>query len=576
MEHRPDALSPQHQIAEALAAIVRSAPQAIFTVALDGTVLTWNPGAERMYGLSAEQVIGRTFLELFPDDEVSDTGWIAEAIRRGEPLVNNEVRRRFPDGRVLDLGVTLSPIFADDGSVESGAFIVSDLSQLRDAERQLAESLDELREVVHRDALTGVGSRELLIEYLDSLPADARDIALLLFDVDEFQYFNHTFGHGTGDAVLRSLVAVLSDVIAGDDLLARTGGDEFAIVSLGKGPGRGVELARAIAARLSRPIPVGDAQHTVSIGTGVAAAAQPVPGLADFLLRRADMAQFEAKSTGRGLWRRYDADMESSFVARTQLEERLRRAAAAGGEMSLVYQPICDANTGDIVEVEALLRWNDPERGPISPTDFIPVAEQSGLIVSLGEWVVHTACRTVAGLGGVAAGLRLNVNVSPRQLADPGFADVVADALAANGLAADRLVLEITESVIVGSGETLEAELAEMRSLGVGLAVDDFGTGHSSLARLHALPFTTLKIDKSLIDGIGGDHGGDVIVDAVVRMSHGLGLAVVAEGVERPHQLQRLRDFGGDLIQGYLLHRPLPVAGLREVLQAQAARARCS
>jgi len=571
MDHQPDVPLPPAQAAEELAAIVRSSPFAIFSLALDGTVLTWNSGTEQLYGISAAQAIGANFGDILPESMTSNSTWAAEAARRGESVINNEVRRTLADGRVLDLSASMSPIFAADGTVKSAAFVVIDVSPLRSAERRLEESLSELQDSVYRDHLTGVGSRELLIEHLASLPTDACDIALVLADVDEFQYFNQTFGHGTGDAVLRALVAVLSEVIDGDDVLARTGGDEFAVVSVGKGPNRGVDLARAITARLSRPITVGDARHAVTAGIGVATASRPLPGLADFLLRRADMAQFEAKSTGHGLWRRYDAEMESALMTRTQIEERLRHADAVGGEMSLAYQPLCEVDSGAIVEVEALLRWDDPQLGRVSPAEFIPVAEQSGLIVSLGEWVVRTACRDIADLTGARGPLRLNVNVSPRQLADSGFASVVAGALADSGLSADRLVLEITESVLVGSGETFNGELEQLRQIGVGLAVDDFGTGHSSLARLHALPFTTLKVDKSLIDGIGGAHGGDVIVDAVIGMAHGLEMSVVAEGVEHQHQLDRLQELGCDLIQGYLLHRPLSLGHLREVLEPCAA-----
>lgn len=567
MDHRPDMPRPVEQAAEALAAIVRSSPDAILTVGLDGAILTWNRGAERLYGYPPEYAIGRTFIDLFPEDDADDAEWAVAIIAGGEPVENLEVRRTWPDGSVRTLVVTMSPIFDADGRVEAIASIVGDITPLKKAELELAASLAALRESALHDSLTGAGSRRLLMEHLAGLDDDVHDICLLLVDVDDFQYFNQTFGHGAGDEVLRAFATVLRDLIADGDVLARTGGDEFAIVSHGKGPDRGVQLARAIHERLAEPVSVdatrmGAALVSISVGMGVAAAPDVLPELADFLLRGADIARFEAKSAGHGMVRLYDADMEAGFAARTHLEERLRQAMRDGDQLRLVFQPICHTRSSAISEVEALLRWDDPDRGPISPADFIPVAEQSGLIVDLGEWVLREACATVASLHRSGEQVRLNVNVSPRQLADPGFADTVVSALSENGLAADSLVLEITESAIVGSGETLVAELQRLRDIGVGLAVDDFGTGHSSLGRLHSLPFTTLKVDKSLIDGLGQGRGGDIIVDAVVGMAHALGLTVVAEGVEEQHQLARLRELGCDLIQGFVLHRPLPLDDL--------------
>ncbi|MEO7127032.1 MAG: EAL domain-containing protein [Nakamurella sp.] len=570
MEHRSD-VPPPEQAAEALAAIVRASRDAIMTVALDGTIQTWNEGAEHVYGYSAAEAIGRNFQEMFPDESPGETDWLAAEVEAGRSVENVEMRRLRADGRTVDLVLTLSPILRPDGSVDRVAAIAGDVTSLKGIQRELAASLERLREIAYRDPLTGVGSRALLIGQLDALDADSTDITVLLTDVDEFQYFNQTFGHSTADEVLCALAGVLSELIDSDDLLVRTGGDEFAILSVSKGPERGAELARLIEARLARPIHVDTQSHALSAGIGVATVSRPLPGLADFLLRRADIALNEAKSRGHGLWLQYDAEMESALLVRVQMEERLRRAAATDGELRLVYQPICDADTTEVTEVEALLRWDDPVHGAISPADFIPVAEKCGLIVSLGAWVLREACRTIASVRDSDPTLRLSVNVSPQQLVDPGFADLVGAALNDTGLPADRLVLEITESAIAGSGEMLEAELDKLRGLGVGLSVDDFGTGHSSLARLHALPFTTLKIDKSLIDGIGDRDGGDIIVDAVVRMSHGLGLTVVAEGVEQPRQLIRLRQIGCDLIQGYLLHRPMPFEDLRAVLRRQDA-----
>lgn len=551
--------------AEELAAIVRASPDAMYTTRLDRTVLTWNRGAERLYGRSAAEMVGRSFDEMVPGDRTAEVEWIIGEVRQGHWVEGLETQRRRADGSLIDLTVTIAPIFDAEGRVDRLASVAGDITALKDSQRELAESLRQLREVAYRDPLTGAGNRTLLIERLDELGPDARDIVVLTADVDDFQYFNNTFGHQVGDDVLRCLAGVLRTVIDDDDVLARIGGDEFAVMSHGHGRDRGVELARAIQAALAQPVTLDGRRHAVGVGIGVATASRGGSGLADFLMRRADLAQFEAKSAGHGLWRAYDAEMEAGFAARTKVEERLR-AAEGTDQLSLVYQPICDAHTGEIVEVEALMRWRHPEAGQVSPAEFIPVAEQSGVIVSLGAWALRKACDDIAELNRRGMRIRLNVNVSPRQLADRGFADIVTAALCSSGLPAESLTLEITEGAITGSNRTIADELKALRRLGVGLAVDDFGTGHSSLARLHSLPFTTVKVDKSLIDGVAGVRGGDVIVHAVVGMAHGLGLVVVAEGVEHPEQLHRLRELGGDLIQGFLLHRPLPLHQLVELL----------
>lgn len=551
--------------AEELAAIVRASPDAMYTTRLDRTILTWNRGAERLYGRPAADVIGSSFNEMVPAERVAELEWIVAEVSAGRFVEGLETQRRRADGSLIDLSVTIAPIFDAEGRVDRVASVAGDITALKDSQRELAASLRQLRELAYRDPLTGCGSRTMLIERLDELGADARDIVVLTADVDDFQYFNNTFGHQVGDEVLRWIARLLRDLIDGDDVLARIGGDEFAILSHGHGRHRGVQLARAIQSALAAPILLGDRRHAVGVGMGVATASRGGPGLADLLMRRADLAQFEAKSAGRSLWRAYDADMEARFAARTTVEERLREAEGTE-QLSLVYQPICDAHTGEIVEVEALMRWWHPEAGQVSPAEFIPVAEQSGMILSLGAWALRRACHDIAGLNGRGRRLRVNVNVSPRQLADPGFADIVTSSLDSSGLPAERLTLEITEGAISGSNQTIADELEELRRLGVGLAVDDFGTGHSSLSRLHSLPFTTVKVDKSLIDGVAGVRGGDVIVHAVVGMAHGLGLMVVAEGVEQPEQLDRLRELGGDLIQGFLLHRPLPLHELVERL----------
>lgn len=553
--------------AEELAAIVRASSDAIFTMTMDGTILTWNRGAERIYGHAARTVLGRPFPELFPDEQDKGSPQLLAEIAAGRSVENIEVQRRRADGTLIDLVVTMSPIRNAAGEVDRIAAVAGDITAVKEIQRELAASLERLRETAYRDPLTGIGSRALLIERLEAVGSDGTDITVLTIDIDEFQYFNNTFGHSVGDRALQVMADVLVALSRENEIVARIGGDEFGVLSIGQGPDRGRELAERVLAHFAGPVPVGDHLLALTVGIGVATASCLRPGSADFLMRRADLALHEAKNAGHASWRSYDAAMEASFAARTRMEQQLR-AAAGTDQLSLVYQPICDARTGMVREVEALLRWWHPEWQAVPPSEFIPVAEHCGLIVELGRWVLDHACAAIANLPGEE--VRLNVNVSPRQLAEPGFPGIVAAALRKSGLRPDRLTVEVTESAIAESASAVSEELAALRDLGVGLAVDDFGTGHSSLARLHALPFTTLKVDKSLVDEIGGPRGSDVIVDAVVGMAHGLGLTVVAEGVERQEQLQRLRDLDCDLIQGFLLHRPMTIGDLRPVLSEQA------
>lgn len=566
-----------------LGAIVTSSPDAMLSSELDGTVLEWNAGAERLYGYTAAHMVGRSFAMLIPPDRAGEFDMIVQEVSAGRRVEQLETERVRGDGTRVDVSLTVSPVFDGDGRVVRMAYVGRDITamkqtekQLRDTTAALSEQARQLQHLAFHDPLTELANRALLLKRLaaalDWGERSGGTHALLMIDVDDFKYVNDTLGHSAGDDLLRHIAAKLASIVRGGDTVARLGGDEFAILAEQVDVESSAALAQRITEQLSEPVAVAGHQLTPRASIGVAVTACGRADGPEDLLRNADLAMYAAKTSGKGGWRRYEPDMYQAFTERLQMEAELR-GALEQHQLTLAYQPIHAMPSGRPVAVEALLRWQHPVLGTISPADFIPVAEQTGLIVPIGTWVLGEACREVTDLASTGFDLDISVNLSPRQLATPGFVDIVADVLRESRLPAHRLILEVTESVIAGPDGAVAAQLHQLRDLGVQLAVDDFGTGHSSLGRLRRLPFTTLKIDKSFVDEIHEAADAGVIVDAVVAMAHGLGLRVVAEGVETELQLGQLNDLGCDAVQGFLLNRPMSAADLRRHLVAKSTEA---
>lgn len=416
------------------------------------------------------------------------------------------------------------------------------------------------------DPLTGLGNRTLLAERLAVALAagsddDAAGFAVILLDLDDFKVINDSLGHGVGDALLVAVADRLREVVGTRGSIARLGGDEFAVLLPAGGEPAGIHLAERIVAAFYSDFVV--LEHTLRISASIGVTAGVRGAGAATVLRSADLAMYGAKAAGKGKYSAYHDGMLIAAQQRLDMENHLRHALARG-EFSLAYQPIVDAVTGEVTCVEALARWQHPTWGAVPPVTFIPVAEMSGTITSLGTWVLRSACRDAAALvtdGGRPVGVAVNVSV--RQLQAPGFVDVVRAALADAGMRAGLLTLEVTESLVMDGDAGGLARLHELHALGVRLAIDDFGTGHSSLARLRTLPVTDLKIDRSFVNEIRGDSDCGPIIVAVVAMARALGLAVTAEGVETTSQLAALRQLGVDAIQGYLVARPAPLAEMR-------------
>jgi diguanylate cyclase (GGDEF)-like protein/PAS domain S-box-containing protein len=414
------------------------------------------------------------------------------------------------------------------------------------------------------DPLTELPNRALFLDRLALALARLRrrrsSMAVLFADVDRFKVVNDSLGHDAGDRLLVALSRRLRDVLRPGDTLARFGGDEFAVLCEDVPEADVIGIAERMTDALAEPFTVGGREVFVSMSVGIAVARDPDQRPAA-LLRDADAAMYLAKDRGRARFEVFDEAMRDESTERLLLENALRRAPERG-ELRALYQPIVRLVDGTMVAAEALVRWVHPERGLLEASQFVPLAEETGIIVPVGGWVLEEACRQAATWPGNGDAPAVSVNLSARQLSRPDLVDLVAHALRESGLNPDRLWLEITESVLMEDADTAVAALERLRALGAHLSVDDFGTGYSSLAYLRRFPVDSLKVDRSFVAGLGQDPEDSAIVEAVVSMAHSLHLSVVAEGVETLEQLTRLRELGCELAQGFYFAAPVPSSAL--------------
>ena len=411
--------------------------------------------------------------------------------------------------------------------------------------------------LAHHDSLTGLANRALLRERMDTALNGGREIvAVLCLDLDRFKEINDTLGHATGDALLQALAERLRSCVRDADTVARMGGDEFAIIQHGSTqPEDSVALAARVIDAIARPYVINGQQMLV--GTSIGIAISPNDGTqTDQLLRNADLALYRAKADGRGTYRLFEQDMDRRVQARRKLESDLRDALNKS-EFELYYQPLVNLEHDAICGFEALLRWHHPERGKVSPAEFIPLAEETGLIVPIGEWVLRQACAEAAKWPGH---LKVAVNVSAAQF-NPSLAGSVISALATAALPPNRLELEITESVMLQDGDAAFATLTALHDLGVRIALDDFGTGYSSLSNLRRFPFDKIKIDRSFVADLSlANVDAIALVRSVANLGVSLGMATTAEGVETQAQLDLVRAEGCTEIQGYFISAPRPAS----------------
>ena len=419
--------------------------------------------------------------------------------------------------------------------------------------------------MAHHDSLTDLANRVLLNERLEQALGHRihreEIVAVHHLDLDHFKAVNDTFGHLAGDKLLKIVAGRLRGLVRDTDTIARMGGDEFVIVQGPiRDPAEATSLAQRIIALISEPYDIDG--HQAIIGASIGIAVGPSDGLRpDKLLRNADLALYRAKGDGRGQFRFFEPAMDQQMQARRIMEQDLRKALAAG-EFELYYQPVVNLASNEISGFEALIRWNHPEKGMVAPATFIPLAEEIGFIVPIGEWVIRQACTTAAKW---PADLHVAVNISAVQFRSPGLMQVIVGALAASGLQPTRLEIEITESVLLQNKETTLELLHQLRALGVRIAMDDFGTGYSSLTYLQCFPFDKIKIDRSFVKDITENTGSLNIVRAVAALANGMGMTATAEGVETSEQLDKITSEGCTEMQGYLFSKPLPAGEIERL-----------
>jgi diguanylate cyclase (GGDEF)-like protein/PAS domain S-box-containing protein len=511
-----------------------------------------------MYGLSAAVVKpGCSFREVIVHRKetgsfVGDIDHYIEEVL-GDIAHRNAMIISTPDGRSIQ--VVNEPVL-DGGWLATH----EDITERRRAEARITH-------LAHYDALTELPNRTLFHERLKhelSHLVPGRQLAVLYIDIDEFKSVNDSLGHMIGDQLLKSVASSLAGCTRKTDFVARLGGDEFAIVQTGIDD---LDDVMMLVGRIFQAIraPYQCLGHQVTTDASIGIALAPRDGSdIDQILKNADLAMYAAKAAGRRTYRFFEADMEAEVRARRSLEMDLRQALVDGG-FEVYYQPCLDLQTNAITGCEALVRWRHPQRGMISPAEFIPLAEDTGLINQLGEWVLTTACKEAASWPGH---VRLAVNVSPVQFRSGTLALKVMTTLADTGLAASRLELEITEAVLIRDDEAALAVLHDLRALGVRIALDDFGTGYSSLSYLQRFPFDKIKIDRCFITDIAEPEGSSSIVRAVVNIAADRHMTTTAEGVETEQQRDLLRELGCSEMQGYLFSPPKPAADIRPLLFA--------
>ena len=514
-----------------------------------------------MYGLSPEIVRpGCTLRELLDlriaaghflaDDPEQYLTEILAAVEQGNTFSK---LTSLPDGRIIS--IVNHPV-ADGGWVATH----EDVTDAKRAEERISYA-------AHHDLLTGLPNRKHFIEQLEQALKRARrgePLAVLYLDVDQLKRINDTLGHSFGDKLLKGVADRLRGCIRDVDVVARLSGDEFAIIltSLNR-PSDAAGLAVRAREAIHEPFDLDNHQITVDISIGISFAPNDATELSE-LLKTADIALYEAKNSGRGTYRFYEPEMNARMQARDKLERDLQ-SALANGEFELFYQPVVGLEDKKIRSFEALLRWHHPTRGLVSPTEFIPIAEETGFIVPLGEWILRQACAEAATWPndiGVA------VNISSIQLTNKNLVNAVIGAIASAGIPADRLILEITESVFLQNTSTNLATLKRLHELGVQFAMDDFGTGYSSLGYLLSFPFSKIKIDRSFITDLPTKKESRAIIRAIIDLARSLKIRVIAEGVETAQQLEQLRRLGCREIQGYLFSPPRPAAEIRQFFLA--------
>jgi len=538
---------------ERLESMVKNSPLAIYTSDLNNVVRSWNPAAQRMFGWTAEEAIGHR-VRFIPIDRTQEYEDICSRLQNGESLNQVELVRQRRDGSVIHISLSTAPLFTADGQTDANIFLVADITQRKLAEQQIQFQ-------AFHDALTGLPNRLLLQDRFEQAKAQASRtnwrVMLLFLDLDNFKSINDTLGHDSGDAFLKQIAIRLSACMRETDTISRLGGDEFLILLPDLSQ---AEDAVPILAKLMEQmqLPFYADGHEISTSVSMGVTIFPEDGTSfESLLKKADMAMYKAKGDGRNTYRYFDDAMDVEAIEHQFIRNGLRRALERN-EFVLHYQPQIDLTSGAIVGVEALIRWNHPQLGMVSPARFIPVSEESGLIVPIGDWVLREACRqAMAWQRDGLPELCMAVNLSAVQFKRGSVERSVIHALEESRLNPALLELELTESILIQNVEGVLDCVKRLKLLGVKLSIDDFGTGYSSLSYLKRFDIDKLKIDQSFVRDLGTDPDDAAIVRAIIQMARSLNLRTIAEGVETADMLHQLRVFGCDEAQGYYFERPM-------------------
>ena len=543
--------------------------EAIVITDRDNRIVEVNPSFTRMTGYTAEEVHGKNPGILSSGRATKEEYRVMWAAIEEHGFWQGEMWDRRKDGNIYPKLLTISVVRNYQGDIDFYIASFADLSEQKATE-------EKIRHVAHHDALTGLPNRLYLHISLEQAIAAARrenaEVALLFIDLDRFKIINDTLGHHVGDSLLVEVAQRLRKCVRESDLLARLGGDEFVVAISGDDAiNIAAHVAEKILGSLSRPYHIaGNALHsTPSIGISL----YPHDGDSiESLMKNADAAMYHAKSMGRNNFQFFSTEMTQSSSERLQLEDSLHRALEHG-EFIVYYQPQADFASGRLVGAEALIRWRHPERGMISPLDFIPLAEENGMILPIGAWVLREVCRQLKAWRELGlTGLHVAVNLSPRQFHQDGLVENILGALREFDVPAAALELEITESSVMENPDEAVSLMNRLNQNGLSIAIDDFGTGYSSLSYLKRFPVSKLKIDRSFVMDIPGDANDTAIAIAVIQLARSLGLKTVAEGVETAEQRQFLSDQGCDLLQGYWYSRPLDAAGFEAFALAERRR----
>lgn len=541
------------------------AANAIIITDIQGRIVWANEAFSLLSGYQMVEILGKTPNNLLNCDDQTDSFWreFWETLTAKRSW-SGEVVNRNKKGDRLVVAQSVTPILTDEGIITHFIAVQEDVTEKKAAQKQMEY-------IATHDNLTKLANRTWLMEYLQISLIQAKrhhkQLAILFLDLDHFKFINDSMGHSEGDELLKQVAKRLTDTVYDSDLVARLGGDEFVILLLDIDLAGVSIVAEKVLNLFEQPFFIAGRYQRVTTSIGICL--YPEDGEdTQTLLRKADTAMYHAKASGKNSYQFFTEAINQRLVWRVEMEKDLIHALDHW-QFHLVYQPQLSTFNQQVVGVEALIRWQHPDKGLIPPSEFIPIAEETGLIFKLGEWILQTACWQTRQWLDLGFDLTVSVNLSAKQLNQKNLLDIVKETLKQTRLPAQNLMLELTESMMMSNVEAHIEELQKLKKLGVHVSIDDFGTGYSSLSYLKRLPIDELKIDKSFVDDIDGDENDRDIVRSIISLAHNLRLKVIAEGVEQQSQVDFLKDNGCDVIQGYFYSKPLPAEAVSKFLQKQ-------